>query len=124
MMKHAFLALALLSASSITAAEAAAKFEGAMLPNSGKSNPAFFRIEVATGKVVSVWGYGVTQFMATAEKAPLPAGEYHLFAVSNPQTDGTVFWSMDRLEANTGRTWNLTGGGNDPFVWVEVGEPK
>ena len=125
-MKYASIALilSLLSAGTVSTASAAQKFEGVMLPSAAKSNAAFFRIEVATGKVVSVWGYGTGQFLATIDKAPLPAGEYHIFVISNPQPDGSVYWALDRLEANRGRTWNLSGGGTDPMVWVDVAEPK
>ena len=99
---------------------AAAKFEAIALPNSAKVSAALFRIEVATGTVVSVWGNGSTQFFPSADKAPLPQGEYHLYNIVNPQTDGTVFWSIYRMEANSGRVWNLVGGGDQPYVWVEV----
>jgi len=50
----------------------------------------------------------------------LPPGEYHLYSTTNPQADGSVFWSIYRLEANSGRVWNLVGGGDQPYVWVEA----
>ena len=99
---------------------AAAKFEAIALPNSAKVNAALFRIEVATGAVVSVWGNGSTQFFPSADKTPLPAGEYHLYSIVNSQADGTVYWSIYRMESNSGRMWNLVGGGDQPYVWVEV----
>jgi hypothetical protein len=105
-------------------AEAAAKFESAAVPGSPKMNPAFFRIEVATGRVVTVWGAGSTPFLTTAEPAPLPAGDYHLTATNAEQPDGTVYWELVRMESGSGRTWTLTGGGTAPFAWVEVAEPK
>jgi hypothetical protein len=83
-----------------------------------------FRIEIATGKVVQVWGAGTPNYGPTTDNAPLPAGDYHLYVASNPQSDGTVPWSMARIDLNTGRTWTLTGGGNAPFVWVETLPPK
>lgn len=99
---------------------AAAKFEAIALPNSAKVNAALFRIDVATGAVVSVWGNGSTQFFSSAEKAPVPPGEYHLYSIVNTQPDGGVFWSIYRMEANSGRMWNLVGGGDIPYVWVEA----
>jgi len=99
---------------------AAAKFEAIALPNSAKSNAALFRIEVATGSVVSLWGNGSSQFFPSADKAPLPPGEYHLYSIVNPQADGTVYWSIYRMEAGSGRVWNLVGGGDQPFSWVEA----
>ena len=99
---------------------AAAKFEAITLPNSSKVSAALFRIEVATGTVVSEWGNGSTQFFPSADKAPLPAGEYHLYSIVNPQADGSVYWSIYRMEANSGRVWNLVGGGDQPYVWVEA----
>ncbi len=125
-MKHASSALALfvLSAGFVLPAQAAAKFETATLPGSPKMNAAFFRIEVATGRVVTVWGAGSTPFLTTAEPAPLPMGEYHLHSSHDVQADGTVFWELIRMEASSGRTWTLIGGGTAPFTWVEVAEPK
>ena len=119
-MTRMFLVLSILSVAFAPPAFAAAKFEAVMLPNSPKSNPAFFRIEVATGKVVSLWGYGSTAFIPTADTAALPPGEYHLYSTNGPQPDGTVYYSLDRMEVNSGRVWNLTGGGETPFVWVEA----
>jgi tetrahydromethanopterin S-methyltransferase subunit D len=118
-MKQAILALALLSASSLTAAQAAAKFEAVVLPSGAKASNALFRIEVATGTVVSLWGVGATQFVPSTTAAPLPAGEYHLYKSENATPDGTVYWSLYRMEVNTGRVWNLTGGGDQPYTWIE-----
>jgi hypothetical protein len=128
-MKHAYwtralFILALFVLPFTGAAQAAAKFEAVTLPGSPKMNPAFFRIEIATGRVVSVWSAGTTAFMAAADPAPLPSGEYHLYASNEIQPDGTVFWELVRMEAGSGRTWTLTGGGAAPFTWVEVAEPK
>jgi hypothetical protein len=121
-MKRVSLVLIFLSAvlGFVPPAFAAAKFEAVMVPNSPKSNPAFFRIEVATGKVVSLWGYGTTSFVPTVDTTALPPGEYHLYGINGPQTDGTVYYSVDRMEVNSGRVWNLTGGGDVPFTWIEV----
>jgi len=127
-MKHACWARALfvlaLFVLPFTGAAEAARFEAATLPGSPKMNPAFFRIEIATGRVVTVWGAGTASLMTTAEPAPLPAGEYHLYASNDIQPDGTVFWELVRMEAGSGRTWTLTGGGTAPFAWVEAAEPK
>ena len=121
-MKRVPIILSFLSAGLALAspASAAAKYEAIALPNSAKANAALFRIEVATGTVVSVWGLGTTQFAPSADKAPVPPGDYHLYSVDNPQSDGTVFWALYRMDANTGRVWNLTGGGETPYIWVEV----
>ncbi len=112
-------ALFLLSSGLACAAEAAAKYEAVTIAGSPNVNAALFRIEVATGKVVQVWG-GAAAYGPTTDSAPLPPGDYHLYVSSNPQPDGTVPWSMSRIESNSGRTWSLTGGGSAPYVWVEV----
>lgn len=120
-MKHVVfaLSLSLISFVLVSTAGAAAKFEVVTLPSSAKANAALFRIEVATGKVVSLWGNGNTQFIPSADKAPIPPGEYHLYDSVDPQADGTVYWSLYRMESNSGRVWNLVGGGDQPYVWVE-----
>jgi hypothetical protein len=119
-----FAASVLLSSISASAAYAADKFEAVTVPGSEKNNAAFFRIEVATGKVVSDWGAGNQTFATTTDTTPLPPGEYHLYVSTNPQVDGVTTWNMDRMEANTGHVWSLTGGGSTPYFWVAVPEPK
>jgi hypothetical protein len=104
-------------------AQAAAKFEGATVPGTAKSNAAFFRIEVATGKVVQVWGSG-TQFAPVVDSGPIPAGDYHLYPTSTPAIDGSVVWTMERMDSNSGRSWVATGGGNVPLTWNEITNPK
>jgi hypothetical protein len=108
----------------LSSAYAAAKFEGISLPGTSKTNSGFFQIEVATGKVQSVWGNGTTNFTAIAETAPLPAGDYHLYVLPNPQPDGSSYWMINRMDSNTGRTWSLTGGGDAPYAWTAVLPPK
>lgn len=115
--------IAALSLLAIGGAQAAAKYEGATVPGTAKSNAAFFRIEVATGKVVQVWGSG-TQFAPVVDSAPLPAGDYHLYPTSTPAIDGSVVWTMERMDSNTGRSWLATGGGNTPLSWTPITEAK
>jgi hypothetical protein len=118
--------LALIAALSLIAmgsAQAAAKYEGATVPGTAKSNAAFFRIEVATGKVVQAWGSG-TVFAPVVDSAPIPAGDYHLYPAATPAIDGSVVWTMERMDSNSGRSWLATGGGNVPLTWSEIASPK
>ena len=105
-------------------AHAAAKFEGISLPGTSKTNSGFFEIEVATGKVLSVWGNTTANFTAIQESAPLPPGDYHLYVLPNPQADGSSYWMINRMDANTGRVWSLAGGGDAPYSWTAVAPPK
>jgi hypothetical protein len=125
-MKPAAFAIAffLLSSGLVSSAAAATKFEVATIPGDSKVSAAMFRIEIATGKVVNIWSSNVSTYSVISDAAPLPPGEYHLYASTAPQADGSVPWYMYRVEVNSGRSWALTGGGSTPFVWVEVQEPK
>jgi hypothetical protein len=119
-----FVVLLLFSSAVVGAANAAAKFEGVSIPGTSTINSGFFQINVATGEVSSVWGSTTTTFTVVKEAAPLPAGEYHLYVVSNPQADGNNYWLLTRMDANTGHVWSLIGGGGAPYSWTAVLPPK
>ena len=123
MKRYSFLIVVTLFSSAI-AAHAAAKFEGISLPGTSKSNPGFFEIEVATGKVLTVWGNTTANFTAIQESAPLPPGDYHLYALPNPQPDGSSYWMINRMDATTGHVWSLAGGGDAAYSWTAVAPPK
>jgi hypothetical protein len=118
------IAAMLVSSAILSAAQAAAKFEGISLPGTSKSNSGFFQIEVATGKVLTVWGNTNANFTAIQDAAPLPPGDYHLYVQPNPQPDGSSYWMINRMDGNTGRTWSLAGGGDAPYSWTAVAPPK
>ncbi len=103
------------------AAKAAGAYEVAIVPPAtGDISPGVFRINVATGQVMTVWGTAKT-FSTTVDSAPLPPGDYHLYVIES--LDGKGVWNMDRFDAQSGRTWSLSGGGDAPFTWTEVTTP-
>ena len=67
-------ALFLLSSGLASVAEAAPKYEAVTIAGSPKVAAALFRIEIATGKVVQIWG-SATTFGPTTDSAPLPPGD-------------------------------------------------
>jgi hypothetical protein len=79
-----------------------------------------FRINVASGQVVTAWGY-VKTYTTTVESAPLPAGEYHLHLGESLDRKGS--WYLYRVDSNSGRMWVAAGGGNAPFTWNEITAP-
>jgi hypothetical protein len=117
--------IVLFSAFAASSAQAAEKFEAVTLEGTPKSNPALFEINVATGKVMSVWSSSATAQIPVQDSAALPAGEYHLFVSINAAADGSNYiWMVNRMDANSGRVWSLTGGGTAPLTWTEVVPPK
>ncbi|HLH11205.1 MAG TPA: hypothetical protein VKV77_04905 [Methylovirgula sp.] len=105
-------------------AAAAGSYEFVVVPPAtGSMNPAIFRINVATGQVVSVWGWGADAkaYAPVVEPAPLPVGDYHMSLVEALDQKGN--WEIVRYETQSGRTWSLTGGGNAPFTWAETAPP-
>jgi hypothetical protein len=118
------IALLLLSSAAAGAANAAAKFEAVSIPGTATAASGFFQINVATGQVSSVWGNGTTTLTPVKETAPLPAGDYHLYVVPNPQADGNCYWMLNRMDSNSGRVWSLAGGGNAGYNWTDVAAPK
>ena len=62
--------------------------------------------------------------MAVTDSAALPAGEYHLYPSSTANIDGSITWTLNRMDVATGRSWVATGGGNAPLVWNEIVNPK
>jgi hypothetical protein len=119
-----FIALLLFSFAAIGTANAVTKFEGVSIPGTSTAVSGFFQINVTTGEVSSVWGSNTTTFAVVKEATPLPAGEYHLYVVPNPQADGNCYWMLTRMDANTGHVWSLTGGGTAPYAWTVVLPPK
>jgi hypothetical protein len=104
------------------AAKAADAFEFVTVPGAtAEASRGLFRINVASGQVVTAWG-GAKTYVATIDPAPLPAGEYHLrITLTLDQKGG---WNMERFDSKTGRTWSLNGGGNAPFTWSEITEAQ
>jgi hypothetical protein len=103
------------------AAKAADTYEVVTIPPATTSiSLGILRINVATGQVVTAFG-NVPIYTAIAEPTKLPAGEYHLRITET--LDRTGGWYLNRYDAISGRLWYATGGGNVPFVWVEIAEP-
>lgn len=119
------LAAASLVLGGVNAAEADGPFELTVVqPATADSSPGIFRVDVATGQVVYVWGWGTSAatFAATADSAPLPPGDYHLRLVETLDSKGG--WEIIRFDTKSGRTWSMSGGGGNPFVWTEATGPK
>jgi hypothetical protein len=110
-----------LAAADVAAAPTAfPAYEMVVVPSVAAGNlPTFFRINVTSGQVVFQSG---AQFAVTQDSAALPPGDYHLYRTESLDRKGG--WSMDRMDSGSGRTWDLNGGGNSPFVWAEITEPK
>jgi hypothetical protein len=114
------LVLAVAGIGATPAAFAAPAYELVVVPPTTTANlPTFFRINVASGQVVSQSGL---QFVVTTDSAALPAGNYHLYRTESLDRKGA--WDMDRMDSQSGRAWSLSGGGGSPFVWSEIAEPK
>jgi len=96
-----------------------AAYEVVEVPTGGNYGRGLFRINIATGQVVTAWQSG--NFSAIPEPTPLPAGNYHLYMTVS--WDGKGAWTLDRVESQTGRSWYLVGGGGSPFAWVEITGP-
>lgn len=90
-------------------------------PATGDISLGIFRINVATGQVVTAWG-NPKNYTATVDPAPLPAGDYHLRAAETLDQKGT--WYLVRFDAKSGRFWIASGGGNVPFTWSEITAPQ
>jgi hypothetical protein len=94
-----------------SAAFAVASYEMVILPPPVGGAPQFYRIDVATGQVMSVG----TALVLTKD-ASLPQGSYHLYQVASP--DAKSYW-VYRMDSQSGRVWFLQNG-----VWTEVAAPK
>ena len=119
------LAAASLALGAVHAAKADGPFEVTVVrPAAADSSPGIFRINVSTGQVVGVWGWGTaaTTFQATVDPTPLPAGDYHLRLVETLDNKGG--WEIIRFDTKSGRTWSMSGGGDKPFIWTEATGPK
>jgi len=117
-------AVAALGAAAPAMAVAGSAYEGAYIAGGGQLLGTFFRVNVSSGQVVSAYG-APANYTVISDAGPLPAGDYHLYPVSQPMTpDGKIWWSLARMDGKTGRIWVLTGGGSSPFAWVEAAPPK
>ena len=108
----------------VTAAQADGPYEMVVVrPATTDGPPGIFRVNVASGEVMGVWGWGTsaTAYQAVAEAAPLPGGQYHLRVVESLDNKGG--WEVLRFDAQSGRTWSLSGGGGNPFIWTEAVAP-
>jgi hypothetical protein len=105
----------LLSAITMGAAPAFAAhaYEMTITPPTAAMQFNMFRIDTATGSVVSSNGAAYSQI---PDPTPIPQGDYHLRYVEG--ADGKSFW-LYRMDSQTGRTWSLNG-----FKWAELTEPK
>lgn len=102
----------------------AATFEGTYLRGSATGGFEFFRIDVATGQVLTVNG-GAATITPIPDATALPAGDYHLYLASDPaNAQNVVSWGLMRLDSKSGRVWSLLGGGATPFTWIEAIAPK
>src|ERR1700722_45432 len=102
-------------------ARAADAYEIVMVrPASADIALGIFRVNVATGQVVTAWGY-VKTYTATVDTTPLPAGEYHLHLSESLDQKGD--WYLYRIDSISGRIWVAVGGGNAPFTWNEIAAP-
>lgn len=111
-----------LAAPIAAAAGPAARYESTVLAGTPQVGVTFFKIEVATGRV---WmGQGLGPLALSVDKAPIPAGDYHLSLTSLLQTDGKQYWNLYRFESQSGRVWIAGGGGTEPLSWTEVMSAK
>ena len=90
-------------------------------PASADISFGIFRINVATGQVVSAWGNPKTYEVIT-EATALPAGQYHLKVSETLDQKGN--WYLIRFDSQSGRFWLATGGGTAPYVWKESVAPQ
>jgi hypothetical protein len=103
------------------AAFATPAYEITALPSaSTPGGPTWFRVKVATGQVATY--YSGTKFVPVSEPASLPAGDYHLHLVLT--LDGKGNWWLMRMDSQSGRVWQLSGGGaTAPLAWTEIATP-
>jgi hypothetical protein len=90
-------------------------------PASGDVALGIFRINVATGQVVSAWGSPET-YTVIADPSPLPIGQYHLRVGETLDQKG--IWYLIRFDSQSGRFWVANRGGKAPFTWSEIVAPK
>ena len=94
-------------------------------PATADGTPGIFRVNVATGQVDTVWGWGplATAFSTVPESAALPAGEYHIRVLESLDNKGG--WEVVRFDSKSGRTWSLSGGASSGgYIWTEAAAPK
>ncbi len=102
----------------------AADYEAVYVAGSAQTPFEFFRVATATGQVAFAAG-AATAYTVVAEPSPLPPGDYHLYVASQPaNAAGAVVWGLVRMDAKTGHTWTLTGGGPAALTWIDVAQPK
>jgi hypothetical protein len=119
------LALAIGLAAAAPSAAFAANFEVVYVPGTPQVSFTVFRIEVATGQVLS-GAAGTPNYTAISDSPALPPGDYHLYLadILPPIPAGAIDWGLIRMDGKTGRTWSLTGGGPAPFKWIEMVAPQ
>ena len=94
-------------------------------PATADGTPGIFRVNVATGQVDNVWGWGTsaTAYSTVSESAALPAGEYHIRVLESLDNKGG--WEVVRFDSKSGRTWSLSGGASSGgYIWTEAAAPK
>jgi len=94
-------------------------------PATADGTPGIFRVNVATGQVDNVWGWGTSAiaFSTVSESAALPAGEYHIRVLESLDNKGG--WEVVRFDSKSGRTWSLSGGASSGgYIWTEAAAPK
>src|SRR5271154_509655 len=100
-MKHfaMIVATSLLVVAGVTPASAASAYEMAVAPAAPGVGPSYFRINVASGQVVTVG----TAMAPMTDSAPLPQGEYHLYLAG----DARSYW-LYRMDSQSGRIWFIS----------------
>jgi hypothetical protein len=88
-------------------------YEMTIVPATAAASFNLYRIDTATGSVVSSNGAAYFQI---PDPTPLPQGDYHLRYAQS--VDGKTFW-LYRMDSQTGRTWSLNGSS-----WAALTEPK
>jgi hypothetical protein len=79
--------------------------------------------KAATGAVWQTWDPS-TQFAPTVDPAPLPPGDYHICVTITLMPDGKIIWSLNRLDAATGRSWVAVGGGARRWFGMRFSYPS
>jgi len=110
----------------VQTAKAESSYEVVLVPPpTADGAPGIFRVNVATGQVDTVWGWGplATAFSTVPESAALPAGEYHIRVLESLDNKGG--WEIIRFDGKTGRTWSMSGGSSSGgYIWTEAAAPK
>jgi hypothetical protein len=90
-------------------------------PPTSDTSLGIFRINVATGQVVTAWG-NPQNYTVIADTPALPAGQYHLRVPETLDQKGN--WYLIRFDSQSGRFWLAVGGGSAPYTWSEITAPS